>query len=224
VAETPDRVTRTRAEARATYDRMSGHYESFEGRFLRSCRNAGVALLAPAAGETVLEVGHGPGEATVALARAVGPEGRVVGLDLSEGMHRVASERVARAGLAARVELHVGDAVSLPAPDASADAVFMSFTLELFDTPEVPVVLAQCARVLRPTGRLGVVAMALPEHPGVMDRLYLWAHRRFPRVADCRPIPTTRWLTDAGFRPRRRERRSVWGLPVDLVVAEPPAL
>lgn len=222
MAATPDRVTRTRDEARAAYDRMSGHYESFEGRFLRACRKAGVALLAPAPGETVLEIGHGPGEVTVALARAVGSEGRVLGLDLSPGMHRVAAERVRRAGLTGRVELVVGDAVSLPYPDASVDAVFLSFTLELFDTPEVPVVLAQIAGVLRPTGRLGVVAMALPERPGAMDRLYLWAHRRFPRVADCRPIPTTDWLVAAGFRPRRRERRAVWGLPVDLVVADPP--
>lgn len=222
MGRTPVRVTRTKAEARASYDRMSGRYEAFGGRFERPYRDAGVALLAPAPGETVLELGYGPGEVVVALGRAVGPEGRVLGVDLSEGMHAVASRRVADAGLADRVELTVGDAAALPHPDRSVDAAFMAFTLELFDTPEIPVVLAECARVLRPAGRLGVVAMALPERPGVMERLYTWSHRRFPSVVDCRPIPTVQFLGDAGFVVRRRERRTMWGLAVDLVVAAAP--
>ena len=53
-------------------------------------------------------------------------------------MMRVAEKRLARAGLSERVELRRGDATELPFEDNRFDASFMSFTLELFDTPTYP--------------------------------------------------------------------------------------
>ncbi len=218
------RVPRTKDEARANYDRRSRHYASVEGRFEDSCREAGVGLLAVRAGETVLEIGYGPGLSLVSLARAAGHAGHVVGIDISSGMRDVAAERIARAGLDERVDLHVGDASGLPFPDESFDAVFMSFTLELFDTPELGAVLGECRRVLRPGGRLGVVALALRDPPGLATRVYLWFHRRLPRLADCRPIPTADLVRAAGFTDLHSTRRSIWTLPVDVLVARTPAV
>ena len=84
------------------------------------------------------------------LAEAVGPEGKVFGIDLSEEMRARARERVEKEHVIDRVELSCGDATRLPYPDGSMDAVFVSFTLELFDTPEIPQALAGasacCAR------------------------------------------------------------------------------
>ncbi len=56
------RVNRTKAEARANYDRRGHGYERIEGRFERNARLAGEGLLAVGAHEDVLEVGSGPGE------------------------------------------------------------------------------------------------------------------------------------------------------------------
>ncbi len=216
------RVRRTKAEAAASYDRMSRTYDRWAGRFERRFTDAGLALLAPAPGERVLEIGYGTGRCLVAVARAVGAGGHVAGVDISPGMRSVAEAALEAAGVAGRVEVSVGDGAHLPQPDGACDAVFTSFTLELFDTPEIPDVLAECRRVLRPGGRLGVVAMALEDPPRLMDRLYAWAHRHWPDWVDCRPVPVADLLETAGFDVTAARRLRMWGLPVDCVIGASP--
>ena len=218
----PSPVPRSKREARAFYSRLAAVYDWVEGWWERRPRELGVQALAVGAGEVVLEVGPGTGHALAALAARVGPRGRVYGLDVAEGMLRAARRRVARAGLLARVGLVQGDGATLPFRTGVVDAVFMSFTLELFDTPELPRVLAECRRVLRPGGRLGLVALRLPERPGLPVRLYEWGHRRFPRLLDCRPIPVRRLLEEAGFPRVCLEGVSLGGLPVAVAVATSP--
>lgn len=208
------RVTRSREEARASYDRLSRWYDALSHASEWPFTARGLGMLQVQAGEAVLEVGCGTGHAMVRIARAAG---RAYGLDLSAGMLAVARKCVAAAGPAGPVCLVQGDAARLPYAPVSFDAVLMCFTLELFDTPEISVVLAECRRVLRPGGRLGVVALAHADNLAV--RLYGWAHRVLPRVVDCRPVHTAAVLREAGFQVAARERGMMWGLPVEMVVA-----
>src|SRR5581483_11432296 len=122
-------------------------------------RQWGLAMLAVQPGERVLEVGCGTGQALPALSATAGPAGQVVGLDLSSGMLGVARAALARIG-ERHITLVAGDARALSFSDAVFDAVFMSFTLELFERQDAARVLRDVRRVLRPHGRLGLVALA----------------------------------------------------------------
>jgi demethylmenaquinone methyltransferase/2-methoxy-6-polyprenyl-1,4-benzoquinol methylase len=215
----PDRVLRTVQEASASYDRLSRWYDAISGSSERPFRLAGLELLAARPGERVLELGPGTGHALLALAQAVGEAGRVAALDVSGGMLRRAGDRLANAGLAGRVALARGDAARLPFGDASFDGLFASFFLDLVDTPEIPACLDECRRVLRPGGRVALVSMSSEGRQGAMSRLYAWAHRRAPRLVDCRPIPVERSLRRRGFTVVTADLRSMWGMPVEIVLA-----
>lgn len=202
----------------SNYDRLSRWYDLLSGPFESKWRDLAVRRLNVAADETVLEIGCGTGHALVRLAKAAGTASVVVGVDLSAGMCRVARARVARAGLT-RVSILQGDAVALPFRPGAFAAVFMSFTLELFNYEIARQVLAECHRVLVASGRLGVVALDRREHATIVTRLYDWAGRRFPEWIDCHPIPVADTLSQHGFEPTETIRGSVGGLPVAVVIA-----
>ena len=212
------RVRRPVEAARATYDSLSRYYDWLAASE-KKYTDIGLRQLAARPGEQILEIGFGTGYALLALAQAVGPLGKVCGVDISEGMYRVAQKKLEEAGLSARGALKVGDARQLDYQADMFDGVFMSFTLELFDTPDIPVVLAECQRVLRSSGRLCVVALSKDAELGLVARFYEWLHVQFPAYIDCRPIFVKEVLQEAGFQPIAVEKRTMWGLPVAIVLA-----
>jgi ubiquinone/menaquinone biosynthesis C-methylase UbiE len=214
------RVTRTRAEAQATYDRISRWYNLLEGMWEKGARDLGLRKLDVQEGEQVLEIGFGPGQDLLTLARTVGQKGRVFGVDLSPGMVRVTQAKSKSTGLDHRTALTRGDAQYLPFEDAKFDAIFMSFTLELFDTPDIPEVLAQCRRVLQSQGgRICIVSLSKAGRSTWMRQLYEWGHDRFPNLLDCRPIFVRTALEVAGFEILDATPVSIFGLPVEVVLA-----
>jgi len=214
------RVTRTRAEAQATYDRISRWYNLLEGMWEKGARDLGLRKLDVQEGERVLEIGFGPGEDLLVLARSVGQEGRIYGVDLSPGMIRVAQAKIEEVGLAQRTGLTRGDAQILPFDDEKFDAIFMSFTLELFDTPDIPEVLAQCRRVLKGKGgRICIVSLSKEGRSTWMRQLYERGHDRFPNFLDCRPIFVGAALEAASFQILSNLQKTIFGLPVKIVLA-----
>lgn len=200
------------------YDRLSGWYDGLSASE-HPLVDAGLRRLAVRPGERVVEIGSGPGYALAALAGAARPGGAVWGVDRSAGMLGAARARLRRAGCEAG--LIRGDALWLPFAPGSLDALFLSFTLELFEDRDLPRVLGECRRVLARAGRLGVVALLQVPRPNRMSRAYAWCHARFPRLVDCHPIDAPAWLERAGFQVTARDEFSLWGLPVALVMACP---
>lgn len=214
------RVTRSKEEARAAYDRMSRWYDALAGSSEKRFIDIALQKLGATEGQSVLEIGFGTGYAILALAEAVGDSGKVYGIDISDRMVDTARARLRKAGLSRRVKLRQGDGATLPFEGHFCDAVFISFTLELFDTPEIPAVLRECHRVLRVDGRICVVAMSKSGKAGFMVRLYEWAHDKFPAYLDCRPIFVQKALNEGGFQVVEATQTSMCGLPVEIVVAE----
>ena len=213
------RVMRSKQVAKRSYDRLSRWYDMLAASSEWRYTQVGLQMLAAKQGEHVLEIGFGTGNALLALAKDVGRTGSVTGIDISEGMLRVAQQKLRDAALEEQVRLDCGDGASLPYGAGEFNAVFMSFTLELFDTPEIPIVLQGCFRVLKPKGRLVVVAMVKKNRDNLAVKLYEWAHGMLPNYVDCRPILLRKALEDSGFRLQQISERVMWGLPLEIVMA-----
>ncbi len=108
----------------------------------------------------------------------------------------------------------------MPFADSFFNAIYMSFTLELFDTPEIPLVLQECQRVLQSDGRLCIVAMSKKEKSGLVVRLYEWTHDRFTKYVDCRPMYVQNAVEDSRFQTESVTEMSMFRLPVDIVLAK----
>jgi ubiquinone/menaquinone biosynthesis C-methylase UbiE len=207
---------------RAFYDRISDAYDLLADSNEKAARQAGVQALELKPGERVVEIGFGTGNEVLDLAERVGASGRVAGIDVSSGMLAVAQRKIAQKKPQAPIDLRVGDARKLPFDDGAFDAAYSSFTLELFADEDIPVVLAEVKRVLKPGGRIGVVSMAevkAGQKASALEKTYIWMHRHFPHIVDCRPIDLAGLVSAAGYRIARNTELAIWTMPVAVVVA-----
>lgn len=135
------------------WDLAADDYEALWQDQLAPVQSALLRRAAPAIGESILDVACGTGLVTVAAARAAGPAGRVVGVDISGQMVDSAGRRARDRGLA-QVEFARMDAESLTFADGSFDLALCS--LGLMYMPEPERALREMRRVLRPGGRLAI--------------------------------------------------------------------
>src|SRR5215208_4449130 len=105
-------------------------------------RKATLERLALRSGESVIDIGCGPGFLCEEMAQAVGESGRVVGIDISDDLLTVARERSVRSWLT----YEHGDAVRLDLPEASFDVAVSAQTLEYLEDPDRAI--AEMFRVL----------------------------------------------------------------------------
>ncbi len=168
-----------------TTEGTQAHYDDFSRRYdltaliLRRFHRQAVAALGARPGDTVYDLGCGTGLLFERLVEAVGPTGRVIGVDLSAGMLDVARARVEQHGWD-NVEIVQADLTAYTGPEPADAAIFC---LSLSTIPVYEAILARCAALVKP-GRRIVVADSWKHHSRWYHRLSrAWIDLKAPYVS-----------------------------------------
>ncbi len=146
--------------------------DSVTGAALGCGNPTAIAGLQP--GEAVLDLGSGGGIDCFLAAKQVGPEGKVIGLDMTTDMIKLARHNAKKVG-ATNVDFRYGEMEDMPLLDESVDVIISNCVINL--SPDKDAVFGEAYRVLRPGGRMSVsdivVNGQLPQ--SIRDRLDAWA-------------------------------------------------
>ena len=198
-------------------DEVDGLPESVTDASLGCGNPTAIAELQP--GEVVLDLGSGGGIDCFLAARKVGPEGHVIGLDMTPDMIKLARRNAKRIE-ATNVEFRYGEMEEMPLPDESVDVIISNCVINL--SPDKDAVFQEAYRVLRPGGRMSVSDLVtdgeLPQ--SVRSQMDSWAACIAGALAESVYVDK---LRAAGFERVEVVSRDPWGAD-DSDEAEEPQL
>jgi demethylmenaquinone methyltransferase / 2-methoxy-6-polyprenyl-1,4-benzoquinol methylase len=167
------------------FDRIAGSYDRLNDLMTAGLhhrwRELAVMVARVGPGCSALDVCCGTGDFAFALRRAIGPEGRVVGVDVSEEMLVMARDKCGRNQL--YVEFERADVLALPFPDgAAAPAGFEACTagFGIRNVPDIVGAFREMRRVCRPGGRVVCLEITQPDIPVFREFYALWFRRIVP--------------------------------------------
>ncbi|MEU6712000.1 class I SAM-dependent methyltransferase [Nonomuraea sp. NPDC046802] len=200
------------------FDRAAGTYEQVGVPFFAPVAAELVRQAAPEPGDRVLDAGCGTGASLVPAARAVGPTGQVVGLDLAPGMVAAATAEIERHGLSNATAL-LGDAERAEEllPGARFDVVLAG--MMLYFLPDPLAAVRSMTGLLRPGGRLAA-SLLVESSPAEIELLGLVGRVLQPYTADAGSAPFHHMLGTSEELIRLFEDGGLGGVRCDDVVFE----
>jgi ubiquinone/menaquinone biosynthesis C-methylase UbiE len=149
----PDLTDPTKIKAATTYNKAAEHFDDIPLAFWDVTGRRTVERLALKPGATVLDVGCGTGASALPAAEAVGPGGKVIGVDLAEKLLEQARAKAAQRQLP-NVEFRLGDMTALGFPDNHFDAIVSVFSI--FFVTDMEAQVRELWRMVKPGGKLAI--------------------------------------------------------------------
>ena len=206
----------SQTEVAKLYDRVAAVYDIWAHLTESRARRRSLALADVQNGQHVLDVATGTGLAFVDVVKR-NPDGRNLGIDISEGMLSRARKQLGRAG-ESNFELLIRSALDIGEPDGSFDVVLNSYMFDLLDEHDWPRAVSEFHRVLKPNGKLVIVNMTFGEALG--SNIYEWLYRVSPRlIGGCRGVRLAPVLEENGFSVQSREYVQQSLFPSEVILA-----
>jgi demethylmenaquinone methyltransferase/2-methoxy-6-polyprenyl-1,4-benzoquinol methylase len=165
-------------QVRAMFDRIARVYDLMNSLMTAGLhhrwRERAADLAAVGPGGRALDVACGTGDLAIELARRVGPTGPVIGSDFSEAMLERARQK------SSAVTWEWANALELPYPDGGFDAATVGFGARNFS--DLDRGLAEMARVVRPSGRVVILEITVPQRPPLSTFFSIWFDRIVPAL------------------------------------------
>lgn len=198
----------TTEQIRRAYDLWSYIYATVAGPLERGPRMRGLELATIQPADRVLEAGVGTGAIFLEILQRGDGRNPVCGIDLSSAMLQRTMHFIRNTGYR-NAGLYQADSRQLPFPDATFDVIYSSYLLDLLELKDMPRVLCEFKRVLRPGGRVVLVNLSREDSEKLtwMERFYSWLPpASVPYLlGSCRPVFMEPLLRAQGFVDVTRE-------------------
>lgn len=198
------------------YDKLSGHYDIWAKLTESRAEKRALELARIHDGARILEVAVGTGQVFQEIVRR-NPNGENTGIDLSEGMLARARHRLSNHNFVNYRLIH-GSAMTLQIQSSSIDLLMNNYMVDLIPYAQIPDVLAEFHRVLKPGGRLVLVNMTKGQ--SAVSNLYDRIFNCLPRLSGgCRGLQMSAILQQHRFRVQTREYIQQCLFPSEVIVA-----
>jgi ubiquinone/menaquinone biosynthesis C-methylase UbiE len=181
----------TTEQIRRAYDLWSYIYARIAGPLERGPRLRALELATTQPVDRVLEVGVGTGAILLEILKQGNARNRVYGIDLSAAMLQRTKHLISENGYR-DAGLYQADARHLPFPDAVFDLIYSSYVVDLLELKDIPEVLCEFKRVLRPGGRVVLVNLSRDDSETLtwMEKFYSWLPPGWVPylLGSCRPV------------------------------------
>ncbi len=163
------------------FDNIAPTYDTLNHRLSwnidKGWRRKAIRQLEPSHPKTILDIATGTGDFAILAAQMLQPD-KIVGIDISEGMMKVAREKVKRMGLHHVVDMKKEDCLAMSFPDNTFDAATSAFGIRNFQNLDKG--LAEICRVIKPGGHLSLVELTTPVSFPMKQLFKIYSHTILP--------------------------------------------